>query len=76
MVCLKQMEATVLGLKQLRSFIGKGSGQEMLDALIVEAEQTIAEIKRRVLHETKFMPIGVDCEFFAAPELGLVQHCS
>jgi hypothetical protein len=41
MVCLKQMEATVLGLKQLRSFIGKGSGQEMLDALIVEAEQTI-----------------------------------
>jgi len=49
MVCLKQMEATVLGLKQLRSFIGKGSGQEMLDALIVEAEQTTAEIKRRVL---------------------------
>jgi len=49
MVCLKQMEATVLGLKELRSFIGKGSGQEMLDALIVEAEQTIAEIKRRVL---------------------------
>jgi len=32
MVYLKQMEATVLGLKQLRSFIGKGSGQEMLDA--------------------------------------------
>jgi hypothetical protein len=43
------MELTVLGLKQLRVFIGKGSGQEMLDALIVEAEQHIAEIKRRVL---------------------------
>ena len=49
MVCLKQIEATVLDLKQLQSFIGKGSGQEMLDTLIVEAEQTIAEFKRRVL---------------------------
>jgi hypothetical protein len=42
MACLKQMESTVLGLRQLRSFIGKGSGQEMLDALIVEAEEQIA----------------------------------
>ena len=49
LACLKQMEATVLGLKQLRSFIGKGSGQEMLNALIVEAEEHIAEIKRRIL---------------------------
>jgi hypothetical protein len=49
MACLKQMESTVLGLRQLRSFIGKGSGQEMLDALIVEAEEQIAQIKRRIL---------------------------
>jgi hypothetical protein len=30
------MEATVLGMKHLRVLIGKGSEQEMLDALIVE----------------------------------------
>ena len=49
MACLKQMEATVQGLKQLRTFIGKGAGQEMVDALIVEAETQIAEIKRRII---------------------------
>jgi hypothetical protein len=49
LACLKQMEATVLGMKQLRGFIGKGSGQEMLDALIVEAEEKIAEMKRRIM---------------------------
>ena len=49
MACLKQMEATVQGLKQLRAFIGKGAGQEILDALIVEAETQIAEIKRRII---------------------------
>jgi len=37
MAFLKQMERTVLGLKQLRAFVGKG--QEMFDALIIEAEQ-------------------------------------
>jgi hypothetical protein len=60
MVCLKQIEATVLGLKQLQSFIGKGSGQEMLDALIVESQQTIAESSERYCNETYFMPIYVD----------------
>lgn len=47
-MCLKQMESTVLGLRQLRGLIGKGPGREMLDALIVEAEEGIAEIKRKI----------------------------
>jgi hypothetical protein len=36
-------------MKQLRGFIGKGSGQQMLDALIVEAEEQIADMKRRIM---------------------------
>ena len=43
------MEATVLGLKQLRGYVGNGIGQEMLEVLIEEGEAKLAEIKRRVI---------------------------
>lgn len=46
---LKQMESTLLGLKQLRLFVGKGTGQQILEALIEEAEVNLAEVKRKMI---------------------------
>ena len=46
---LKQMEATLLGLKQLRLYIGKGIGQQMLEVLIEEGEEKVAEVKRKLM---------------------------
>lgn len=46
---LKQMEATLLGLKQLRGYVPAGVGQKMLEILIEEAEANLAEIKRRII---------------------------
>lgn len=51
--CLRRMAETVLGLKQVRGLLPDSSGREMLAALIVEAEQNIAEIKRKVIQETR-----------------------
>jgi hypothetical protein len=50
MVSLKIMESTVLGMKQIRRFVGSGVATEMLDALIQEAELQMTEIKRRVIN--------------------------
>lgn len=47
--CLKRMEATLLGMKQMRHYVGNGLGKEMLESLIEEAEAQIADIKRRVI---------------------------
>ena len=49
MDCLKRMEDTVLGLKQVRGLLPNSPAREMLDALIVEAEEHIAEVKRKVI---------------------------
>ena len=49
MASLKQMEATLLGVQQLRQYVGDRPGKEMLDALIQEAESQFAEIKRMVI---------------------------
>jgi hypothetical protein len=46
---LKQMEATLLGLKQLRGYVGNGVGQQMLEVLIEEADAKLTEIKRKVI---------------------------
>ena len=46
---IKQLEATVLGLQQLRSYAGHGVPQEMLDGLIEEGEAKIAEVKRKLM---------------------------
>ena len=45
---LKIMESTLLGMKQLRPYLGDGSSREMLDSLIQEAESQIGGIKQRV----------------------------
>ena len=45
---IKQMQATLLGLKQLRSYVGSGAGQEMVELLIEEGEAKLAEIKRKL----------------------------
>ena len=47
--CLKRMEATLLGMKQMRHYVGDGLGKEMLESLIDEAEAQLADIKRRVI---------------------------
>jgi hypothetical protein len=43
------MEATLLGLKQLRAYIAEAAGRERLDALIDEAESHLAELKRKLI---------------------------
>lgn len=45
---LKLMESTLLGMKQVRQYVGKGPATEILGSLIGEAEVKIGEIKRRV----------------------------
>lgn len=49
MASLKQMEATVLGMEQLRKYISDGPGREILDSLIQEAESQIEDVKRLVI---------------------------
>jgi hypothetical protein len=46
---IKQMESTLLGLKQLRHYVGKGIGSEMLEVLIEEGDATLVEIKRKLI---------------------------
>lgn len=46
---IKQLEATVLGLQQLRSYAGSGVTEEMLEDLIEEGEAKIAEVKRKLM---------------------------
>ena len=50
MASLKQLEATLLGMKQLREYVSRGAGREMLDKLIAEAELKLVEIKRKVIN--------------------------
>jgi hypothetical protein len=47
--CLKRMETTLMGMKELRVYAGKGIVRKMLDELIEEAETQIAEVKRKVI---------------------------
>jgi len=47
--CLRRMEETVLGLKQVRGLLPNSPARELLDALIVEAEEHIAEVKRKAI---------------------------
>lgn len=46
---LKQLETTLLGLKQLRGIIGNGTGHQMLEMLIEEAEARITEVKHKLI---------------------------
>ena len=45
---LKVMESTLLGMKQVRQYVGEGVATEILDSLIRESESEISAIKRRV----------------------------
>jgi hypothetical protein len=47
--CLRVMESTVLGLKQVRHMISKGASTEILDSLIEEAEKHLEEVKRKII---------------------------
>jgi len=47
--CLKRMEAQLMGMKQIRDYVGKGVGRQMLESLIEEAESQIAEIKGKLI---------------------------
>jgi len=47
--CVKRMEAILMGMKQMREYVGKGLGKEMLESLVKEADSQIAEIKRRMV---------------------------
>jgi hypothetical protein len=46
---LKQLEATLLGLKQLRGYVGQGAGKDMLEELIAEGEDKLAQMKRKLI---------------------------
>ncbi len=46
---LKQLEATLLGLRQLRGYVGKGPGLMMVDLLVEEGEKKIAEVKSKLM---------------------------
>ena len=46
---IKQMEAILLGLRQLRGYVGDGVAEHMLEVLIEEAENGLAEVKRKLI---------------------------
>ena len=46
---LRQLEATLLGLKQLRGYVGQGVGKDVLAELIEEGEAKLAEVKRKLI---------------------------
>jgi hypothetical protein len=46
---LRQLEATVLGLKQVRGYVGQGVAQEMVEELIEEGENKLTELKRKLI---------------------------
>ena len=47
---IKQVESTLLGLRQLRRYVGKGVGLQMLEVLIEEAEAKLAEVRKRLVN--------------------------
>lgn len=47
--CLRVMESTVLGLKQMRGIVPKGAATEVLEKLIKEAEAHLEEVKQRII---------------------------
>lgn len=45
---IREMEEALLGLKELRKYVGKGAGAAMLEILIADGEEKIAEAKRKI----------------------------
>ncbi len=50
LLLIHRMEATTDGLRQLRGYMGSNIGEEMLEVLIQEAEASLKEIKRKLVH--------------------------
>jgi len=46
---MQQMESMLLGLQQMRGYVGSGVGKEMLEVLIQEAEVGLEELKRKLI---------------------------
>jgi len=46
---LKQLEATLLGLRQLRGYVGKRPGLTMVELLVEEGEKKIGEVKCKLM---------------------------
>ena len=46
---MQQMESMLLGLQQMRGYVGSGVGKEMLEVLIQEAEVRLEELKRKLI---------------------------
>lgn len=46
---IQQLEAALLGLKQMRAYVGQGAEQEMLESAIAHNETKLAEIRRKVI---------------------------
>jgi len=46
---INQLEAALLGLKQLRAYVVQGVEQQRLESVIEKNETKLAEIKRKVI---------------------------
>jgi hypothetical protein len=46
---IKQLDAMLVGLEQLRPYVGNGVGREMLDLLIEEGQTKLAEAMRKLI---------------------------
>ena len=46
---IKQLEATLIGLKQLRGYVAQGAGSQTLEVLIREADVRLSEIKQKLI---------------------------
>ena len=46
---IKQMEVTLLGLRQLQGYVRDDAGREMLTVLIEEVEAGLAQVRRRLI---------------------------
>lgn len=46
---VKQLETTLLGLRQTRSYVGRGLARRMLDEVIEEAETKLDELRHKLI---------------------------
>ena len=49
LMLISQIEDALMGLKQLRDYIGPGIEREKLELMIEDGETKLAEIKRKVI---------------------------
>lgn len=46
---ISELEAALLGLKQLRAYVVQGDEQQRLESVIEKSENKLAEIRRKVI---------------------------